>query len=292
MTTETAAQARQDLTEIVNLCAYLLDHAAHAGHDGRLEAARPIPGGDAMIMLSPVADYDTWARRITVRLEIHYRRQMAGLSHDPWMTDDLPSDPEPPLIVLGFWDDAWRHLNQHLPHPRPTIASAAGYLHQHMTRMSREPRARFNDFTRDLHQLRTRLEQILYAGERDEKGAPCLHCKAMLIRRCDPPKAGARDQGGLRDMWDCPRCRRTYGPAEYWNAVAAQYRANAPALTADDLATEHAVTPSTVRSWAARGHVKRRGHDLTGRVLYDVADVRNMASETADGAHAKGPAVA
>jgi hypothetical protein len=93
-------------------------------------------------------------------------------------------------------------------------------------------------------------------------------------------------------MWDCPRCHRTYGSAEYWNAVKASYRANASALTADDIATQYATTPTTVRSWAARGHVQRRGHDLTGRVLYDVADVRNMASETADGVHAKGPAVA
>jgi hypothetical protein len=276
-------QARDNIHAIIDLYAYLLDQAFYGGHDGRLEADRPYPT-DAMVMLGPTANLDTWARRITLRLDVNYRATLEtwdGPLPDPWITDDHDHDGDHPALVLAYWDDMWRNLNQHLPHPNPSIASTATYLDQNITGMANEPRALFHEFANDMHNTRARLETILYAGERDEKGAPCLHCKALLIRRTAPPNPGARDQGGLRDMWDCPRCRRTYGTAEYWNAVAAAYRANAPALTADDIHTEYGVPTGSVRGWASLGKVTRRGRDLAGRILYDVADVRRcMTNQT------------
>lgn len=303
---EQVAKAREDLTEIVDLYAYLLDQALYGAAGGHLEAARPIPGGEAVVMLGPVADLDIWARRVTVRLDVNYRATLDswdGPPPDDWITDDHAADGDPPQAVLAFWDDAWRHLNRHPPRILPTIAAAATYLHQHMTRMSREPRARFDDFAADMHSLRARLETVLSAGERDEKGAPCLKCRATLIRRTsDPRPAPPRycyghiahqgfwacrwpdradcclsDRGGLRDVWDCPRCHRKYSYAEYWNAVQASYRANAPAMTADDIAFQLDVAKGSIRGWASTGKVRRRGRDLAGRVLYDVADVKRAA---------------
>jgi hypothetical protein len=298
---ERLAQAREDLTEIVDLTAYLLDQALYGAAGGHLEAARPIPGGEALVMLGPVANLDVWARRVTVRLDFNYRARLEHIPHDDWLTDDHPADGDPPQAVLAFWDDAWRHLNRHPPAPLPTISAAANYLHRHMTRMSREPRARFDDFAADMHSLRARLETVLSAGERDEKGAPCLKCRGTLIRRTEDPRPApprycyghggvcrwpARwdldecvrcDRGGLRDVWDCPRCKRKYSYAEYWNAVQASYRANAPALTADDIAAQLDVAKGSIRGWASTGKVRRRGRDLAGRVLYDVADVKRAA---------------
>jgi hypothetical protein len=299
---ECVAELRATLTEIPGLAAHLLDHALFGGHDGHLEAARAIPGGEAMVMLGPVADYDTWARRITVRLTVHYEGTLRGLHPDPWMTDDLPSDPEPPLLVLGFWEDAWRHHNQHLPGMARTVDAAVGYLKQHLARFAQEPAPSFADFAVDMGRLRGRLEAILFDGVRDEKGAPCVHCGTMLVRRTAAPrKPGPRfcrghfgvcrwpprwdldecvrfDRGGLRDVWDCPRCKREYHENEYKNAVAAAYRAHAPALSADDLAVQVGVPKGSIYGWASTGRVRRRGRDLAGRVLYDVADVRRAAN--------------
>jgi hypothetical protein len=263
--------ARDDLTQIVNLYTHLLDQAFYGGHNGHLEAGRTIPGGEAMVMLSPAANLEAWCHQTATRIR-------ATITGKEWITDDHDYDGDHPVLVLGFWDDMWRTLNRHLPHPHPTLATTAAYLDQHITHMATEPRALFDEFTSDMARTRSQLESILYAGERDEHGAPCLHCKAILTRRCDPPNHGARDQGGLRDMWDCPRCNRTYGPAEYWNAVAAAYRANAPALTADDIHQELGVPTGSIRGWASHGKVRKRGRDLAGRILYDVADTRRAAN--------------
>ncbi len=272
-------EARDNLNAIIDLCAHLLDQAIHGGHDGHLEAARPHPT-DAMVMLGPVASYTEWARRCNVRLDTFYRRHIEGLPADPWITDDHDHDGDHPLQVLAWWDDMWRTLNQHLPPVTPSIATHAAYLDQHMTRMANEPRALFHEFASDMTKLRTHLEAVLYAGERDEHGAPCLHCKAMLIRQCDPPRPGHKhDQGGLRDMWQCPRCNRSYGYAEYHNAVAASYRANAPALTADDMADQYGIPKGSIRAWASLGKIRKRGRDLAGRILYDVADTRHAANQ-------------
>jgi hypothetical protein len=262
---------RDDLTQIVDLYTHLLDQALNGGHNGHPEASRPYPT-DPMTILGPVANLEAWAHQTTTRIR-------ATITGREWVTDDHDHDGDHPLLVLGFWDDMWRTLNHHLPHPRPTIATTAAYLDQNMTAMAREPRALFHEFSADMARTRSQLEAILYAGERDEHGAPCLHCKATLTRRCDPPRPGNKlDQGGLRDMWDCPRCNRTYGPAEYWNAVAAAYRANAPALTADDMASQYGIPTGSVRGWASLGKVRKRGRDLAGRILYDVADTRRAAN--------------
>jgi hypothetical protein len=262
--------ARDDLTQIVDLYTHLLDQALNGGHNGHLEADRPYPT-DPMTILGPVANLEAWSHQTTTRIR-------ATITGREWITDDHDHDGDHPLLVLGFWDDMWRTLNNHLPHPRATIATTAAYLDQNMTTMAREPRALFAEFSADMARTRSQLEQILYAGERDEHGAPCLHCKATLTRRCDPPRPGNKlDQGGLRDVWDCPRCTRVYNRDEYFNAVKASYRANAPALTADDLHQELGVAVGTIRVWANRNKIRKRGRDLAGRVLYDVTDVRRAA---------------
>lgn len=306
MTAPTLGDAREDLATIVTLTGHLLDQAIHGGHDGHLDAAAEIPGREAMIMLGPAANYEAWAHQTTTRIRVEHAQ--ATREHRKvrvvWL-DDLEADLDPPTLVLTAWEDMWREHLATFDTTRVQVRSltrSAAYLNQHMTRMSTLTRPSFDNFTTDLHQLRARLETVLHDGERDEKGAPCVHCRTILVRRTDPPApAPARycrghdgicrwpdradcclpDRGGLRDMWDCPRCNRSYNAAEYWNAVAAGYRANAPALTAGDMAAQLGITAGTLRVWAHRGKVRRRGRDLAGRVLYDVADTRHAATTAA-----------
>lgn len=308
---EQLAQARENLTEITQLAGLLLDQAMYGGHDGHLDAANELPGRDAMVMLGPAANYEAWAAQVATR--VRYTRTKVWqptdawiARFDGWVTDDAGHDPDPPIGVLTAWEDMWRlHLNLlTAPVQRPSIERSATFLHEHMGRMSRITRPSFDNFANDIGSLHGRLEAILSAGERDEAGAPCLKCRATLIRRAQPrsPVVPRRyctghgqpavcrwparwdldecvrfDRGGLRDVWDCPRCKREYSYAEYWNAVRASYRANAPALPADDIAEQLGVAKGSIRGWAALGKVRRRGRNLDGRVLYDVADVKRAA---------------
>ena len=43
--------------------------------------------------------------------------------------------------------------------------------------------------------------------------------------------------------------------------------------------------PSTIRSWANRGLLERRGTDARGRTLYDLAEATQLASRLALGNH-------
>lgn len=41
------------------------------------------------------------------------------------------------------------------------------------------------------------------------------------------------------------------------------------------------VEPSTIRTWANRGKIEKRGKDRRGRSLYSLTDVRRVHSESA-----------
>jgi hypothetical protein len=232
---------RADLEAIDALYGTLPDQATNGGQDGRLTAAAPIPGGDALVMLAPASD----------------GTQATDHEHES------RTDPTPPLLVLSTWEDDWR---RHLDHDRDihaTVPNAIAYLATHLSLMAQRHDG-LEGLATDLTNLRRRLEDILRAGERDERGAPCIHCGTMLIRLCTDK--------GLQDEWRCHRCHRRYGNQAYYNAVAATYKAHAPALTATDMHSQYGVEPGTLRAWASRKKVRRRGHDLQGRVLYDVND--------------------
>lgn len=264
------ATVRQALTDVVRLHAELPLQAAFGADDGRLQAGSPIPGADATVLLGPGSDG---------------RGQTRELLHGGAAThaaDEYRGDPEPPLQLLASWEDDWRSEYGHGGGPRATLQGAADYLDEHLHRAAQTHLA-FDEFAADVKRCRSRLEDVLHDGVRDETGAPCVHCGSTLVRRALPPhecrKSGHHDRhecdrGGLRDEWRCPRCRRVYDARSYWNAVGAAYRAHAEAMTADDIEEQYGVTRGTLRVWASRGHVRKRGKDGNGRQRYDVADVR------------------
>jgi hypothetical protein len=212
---------RDDLDAIGLLELMLPAQAVHGAHEGRLEAARPIPGGEAMALLAPSG---------------------------PVGPVEALDDEATPWTVLSTWAEEFE------------TADLDGHLH---LAAQREPK--FDRFAADVRKLRARLEDVLRAGERDERGAPCVHCSTELVQRCDPKR-------GLLDVYDCPRCRRSYSGDQYRFAVGVAYRAHSPTLTAEDLGAKLGVKPNTIRQWAVRGHVARRGVDDLGRVLFDVGD--------------------
>lgn len=246
----------RDLREICDLSQSLADQAV-ARHSDHL-----MPGGEAMVMLAPVGDPEAWQHQFDAREEL-------GRSTDH--VDDEDEAWEPPLQTLLFWSEAWRADHGKTSDRRPTVESEAGFLRGLLDWIyDNEPR--WDDFAADVRSARVRLENVLYDGERDETGAPCLYCRAFLYRDRDK-------SGGFVDSYTCRRCQRHYPADEYRFAVAAAAKAHAGWLPMTQLVERCEVRAGTVRVWANRGEVKKRKDHESGRVVYRVKDVLRMLGE-------------
>lgn len=278
-------RVRRDLIAILDLCALLPAQALHGANRGKLVAAEPIPGGDAIVLLG---------------------RGSEGLSEDGGTN---AGDPEPPSFILGYWEEVWRDAlalrSRKPPWQRPadrTIAEAQVFLDRHLSWAGREFSG-FHLFARDLRRIRGQLEALLHAGDAPQGGVNCFECGATLEREfrapracsCPPrpvrgPDAGAwevehavHDQGGLRNPdpdhgWYCGHCRREYLPSEYRHAVELAYDAAADFRLQADVTRLTGVPRGTVQGWASRGQVRRKRDD-SGRMTYSVSDTRARLAE-------------
>lgn len=282
-------QARRDLVAIMDLMALLPEHALNAASNGRLVAAEPIPGGDAIVMLG---------------------RGSEGLSDDGATN---PGDPEPPAWVLGWWEQVWRtSLALHKPQQQPiwrrpadrTIAEAFGFLSDHLD-WAANYHPGFQRFACDVGSSRRHLEGLLRAGDAPQGGVSCFECGATLEREFRAPRAcscpprpilraaredwerqhAGHDQGGLKDPeldhgWSCPRCRREYSAGEYRLAVMTAYDGAADFRTQGDVTRLTGCPRGTIQGWASRGQIRRK-KDGSGRVTYSISDVRAKLTESA-----------
>lgn len=198
---------RNDLNDITALCKQLRTEATTAGNDGRLIAAAPIPGGDAMVMIGPSSDrgtaairYESWkaGQLKNSRLYKHYGK------------DHRIGDPLPPLALLADWEDVWRGYLHTTRAGRASIARSIGFLDRHLTLM-----AQITDgpdvqvFARDIQTCRARLEGVLH--DEDElaelnRGVECFECGVRLVRR-------------IRERKHC----RHRTPARAWFATVLTY---------------------------------------------------------------------
>jgi hypothetical protein len=192
----------RNLTTIVELYANLLAQAIHrasAKIDGH-----SLPGGEAMVALAGVADRETNERRV----ELHEERHLATcqrLDHSRcWTGSEDEDDTEPVLQTLLFWSEQWRAEHGFpLEGRRPTVATEANVIRS-LLDWAWENLAEWDDFASDIGKARVRLENLLYAGKRQElTRVVCPHCDK-------PPRLihlyGMRDDGS-DDEWKCPRCK-------------------------------------------------------------------------------------
>lgn len=147
--------------------------------------------------------------------------------------------------VLGSWEDDWRG-RRHLAAATAaaTVSAATSFLLQNVGWAAQHHPA-FDDFAREIQDLRSRLRRVTGDGDSVEAAAiACPQCKGELTRHVADPDACdhdgphcdhshpsptqwpchgsntcACDQGGRRDDWVCRRCARTVESAEYWLAV-------------------------------------------------------------------------
>lgn len=224
-----------DLLDIQASYAALHTEALEAGHDGRLAAAAPIPGGDAQVLIGP-----------TVRV--------LGVRYSPTLAKDHhPKDPLPPLAVLAVWEDTYRTFLDHNGVSRPprtarwgqkiagtrraTIGSAIEYLRTQLPYIAqRNDGPDFLAFTRQIRSLRAQLEHARHDEREPERGVECFECGDQLVRRFRDPKRCRHNTPARQELraWlrrraaaqDWLRTLRTY--PELGDALAGEFRAADP----------------------------------------------------------------
>lgn len=278
---------RKDLADIRWACRHLRWQAAR-GENYRTAAA-PIPGGDAMVLISPHA------------------RHADAIDPDPKVHRD--TDLRTPLEVLLTWDHQVRSWLGHQLPARPSVRGTTAYLEDHLQRWAQDTTGRAPDwpaFATEVGELRRLLERVLHDEQTPELGVACFECGDRLVRRWGDAKpcghrtpardlvrvwthvlgypealtaadhleaalpCGACDQGGIADpsagqSWECPGCRKEYTPGEYASAVRRDLLERGPdgdgwthvnmAAEAASTLTGYFIAPATVRRWMDRGQV-------------------------------------
>lgn len=240
---------RTNLHEVIELYLQLAHHAVVGANEGKFEAAREMPGGEATVMRSP------WTER----------GEAARGDH---MTTEQ---------ILVTWEIDWRSIKGTPTDEIHSLADAWTFLTEQLSWAAVKHPA-FSDFAQEIDRHRNHLEDVLHAGERVETGAPCEVCRQPLER------VWAKDEA--QDRWWCDRCKKAFDPAEYVEMVSKSARKHKTWLTSRDMEIEHGVPRGTVTGWATAGKVRKHRDVNLGRMVYNVGDVlaqrrRDTQDETA-----------
>lgn len=250
----------RDLTELVKLHEALIVQAIHKATD------RLMPGGEAMVALASVGSPDEWSELLAAE-EFQHLAVCRKLDHSRCRYAEHAGDDdghEPPLQTLLFWSEAWRARAGYALERRATIKSEANYIKGTLEwAWDNEPA--WDDFAKDVKAARARMEGLLMAGVRAERGAPCLYdaCRGeRLIRKLVPYRNAEGDKAWKHSDWHCPKCKRSWDETRYASMVTAAHEA-AKVETIDGetwCAIDYAArdvgrSPKTIRTWIERDEV-------------------------------------
>jgi hypothetical protein len=210
----------RDLTEIIAMYATLPDQAEAHGDNPDM------PGGRAMVALGNVANVEAWENM--QQASERYGRAYTSV------TDEDPDESWSAFQLLEFWSEQWRAEHGAEYGQRPTIASEANFI-RHSLQWAWDHELHWDEFAADMNRARVVLENVLYAGKRQEQTRvvcdrptcerpegerkpqliriygrryvnewECVACTARIpeVRQCD--ECGARAKPGASDA-----CRRT-----------------------------------------------------------------------------------
>lgn len=243
----------RDLTEISELHGRLLAQAIQKA--GAKVDGTSLPGGDVMASLAHVAEPWRNARRVELR-EAHHIATCQRTDHTRcWTGSEDEDDSEPVLQTLLFWSEQWRDSHGFpLEGRRPTVTTEANIIRS-LLDWAWDNLIEWDDFARDIRQARVRLEDLLYAGARQER-------TRIVCNRCD---AGTRllhlygpEVDGSGDRWKCPACKVRLDADGIRDAHAAMLRSEGAAKwvqQVDAIGTLRAQGRSdrTVRKWLSEG---------------------------------------
>lgn len=252
---------RADMREIEDRSTELLVEAIFSGVDS--EAAN---------LAGPVPDAVRWVWR-----KINERR--AGVAEILIEEADFTH----PLTCLTNWE---RELREDLGHDdevlcSATISEARKYLDLVLTMLARSEAhvLVLAEMARDMRRCRAHVETVLRDSREPEKGAPCPTCSEAASEDERAPRLvmhrADHDVTGAADVWRCPDVEaHWWSEADYRMRVGATYLQHADRLTASQMETQYDIKPSTLRTWAERGQVAKRGKDNQGRQTYDVSQAK------------------
>lgn len=228
-------------------------------------ADKEFPGGDAMVMLGPVANVEAF----------NYRQlsEMMGRTDGGSGADELDTDPAPPLLVLAGWVDIVKAERGETSLERATIPREVGYLRSAVdwicgSNAEGEPYfLAADELDNSLRSLQYQLEAVLKDGTRITHGAPCLHCTGVNLVRVEDARLG------LQDSYYCPSCRRDYKKSNYDYVVGVTHLHNAHELTAEQIEQRTGIRATRVRVWGSRYEGLKTKRSPEGPWLYDVAAV-------------------
>lgn len=250
-------------------------------------------GSEVVNLAGPVAAPEQVdARRRWEEDRGHWTRTggIRGWCDYPRRVDD--DDELHPTAVFNRWEGKLRDVYGPPATLFPTLTSSAAYIRGLLDNTSFPHDDVFEDVSGDILRVRTHLENVLSDSRQPDQGAPCPTCAVniQLAREdrkaprlelrhghwCDNPDCKRQhDEKGVTDEWVCPvDGSHRWKEADYRLRVAGEYLERAGALTASQMHAQWGIRPSTLRTWAERGQVKRRGKDANGRLLYDVAQAR------------------
>lgn len=244
----------RDLRTIVELYEQLPGHAQSVGD----------PDGEAVLMLGHVANPEAFSHRLDAAKDASHA------------ADQFEADL---LFMLASWEDMIREERDQPTDLRATVQRAADYLRESVTWcLSNDEHGNINflgidKMQEDIAKARAHLENLLYAGERSDRGAPCLVCGTALVKDW----AGTKEapEPPEHDRWRCPNgeCDVTYVDGDELNlAIKNTARQYAEWLTATDMAAEYRINVGTLQSWASRERVRKRKDYNSGRMVYNVAE--------------------
>lgn len=209
-----------------------------------------ILGGDAMVNLAPVANYEAWEWQV----DTDERLALAGIRHALYTSpsDEDPDDAWSPAQMLEFWSEQWRvALGKELDVPA-TISSEAAFLAQpDVLAWAWDNEPHFEDFATDARTARNRVENIIRDGVRETRSR-------IMCDRCNTPKRLIRKWGkhGNPDRWKAPCCKAELTEDEAKRAHAKQLRSQGAERWVERTEAIGALevqgwTKATVRKWLA-----------------------------------------
>lgn len=252
----------RDLTEILRMCDALEDQAEHKAN-ARIDGTG-LPGGLAMVDLGHVGSPSEWAEQVAAD-ELYHLSTCTRLSHEKChyaqQAADEDEQTEPPLQTLLFWSEAWREEHGYpLEGRRPTVASEANLIRS-LLNWAWDNEPHFEDMARDVNAARVKLENVLYAGNRQERSRIiCPDCEPLHEKdkgvRLLVNRGTAAD--GSDDEWKCPRCKRRFDSEGVRKAHAKMLRSQGAERwlhQVDAIGTLKAQgrPERTVRQWLADG---------------------------------------
>jgi hypothetical protein len=257
MSTDSITKAATHLTEIGKLAEWLEDQALHRADD------RLMPGGRATVALAYVGSPREWAEQVAAD-ELYHLTTCTKPSHrDCHYAEQaaVGEDDESPLQTLLFWSEAWREEHGYSLERRPTLATEINFLRGSLS-WAWANEIHWDDFVNDLEATQTRLENLLMAGVRSERGVPCMYdeCKGKrLVRKLEPTGDGKGNKVWRLTDWHCPRCHRKWTDEQYAQHIAAAvWRAQAEEIEGETwcsaryAARQVGRTESCVRAWISK----------------------------------------